>query len=382
MRTPLYLIMIIGLCASAVLALVWTGPQSQATLQPPPPQRVITTEVRVMALKPATLITGQLQPRRKAQLNFEVPGRLVDRRVEPGQQVESGEVLLSLEDSDYRDAVVELAAQLDEERHAAVRDRRLLELIRQEVELQAQEVRRLERLGRESLASRSNYDSAVQQLLRLQAEAARLEHSVATAESRLKVREAALHRAARDLQRTRLTAPFSATIDSVAAEVGDYLTPGKPVVTLAQLDELDLALEVTGEVARPLRLGQEVRIHLDGEARAGTIVALATDPDPATHTHALRIRVTADGLYPGQLARAELPGEPLPAATVVPVAAILREEGQAYLFTLAGDRLKRIPVGVVMRQSEWEVIDGVAPGTVIVARDVAALADGQRVTAR
>lgn len=382
MRTPLYLFMIIGFSASAVLALVWTGPQSQATLQPPPPQRVVTTEVRLMELKPATLITGQLQPRRKAQLNFEVAGRLVDRRVEPGQKVQSGEVLLSLEDSDYRDAVVELAAQLDEERHAVARDRNLLELIRQEVELQAEEVRRLERLGRESLASRSNYDSAAQQLLRLQAEAARLEHSVATAESRLMAREAALRRAERDLQRTRLTAPFSATIDSVAAEVGDYLTPGKPVVTLAQLDELDLALEVTGEVARPLRLGQEVPIYLDGEARVGTIVALSTDPDPDTYTHTLRIRVTADGLYPGQLARAELPGVPLPAAIVVPVTAILREEGQAYLFTLAGDRLKRIPVKVVMRQGEWEVIEGVAPGTVIVARDVAALADGQQVTAR
>lgn len=380
LRRWLYFIVIAGVTALAMLMLVWTGPETQATLQPPPLQRVLVDTVREIDFQPVTRLTGQVQPARKTRLHFEVSGQVTDRLVEPGQPVEAGAPLLTIAAGDYEDTVEEYQALLELERGAIARDRRLLEITGQERELQAREVERLERLGRDALAAKSQLDAAMQQLLRLDAESARLQHNVNTAAARLRQYEAAYQRARRDLQRTRLVAPYAATVDAVNIEVGDYVTPGQAAITLVQVDQLDLFLAVTGQLASQLRLGQEIRIETRQGARTGRIIALQADPDPQTHTHGLRIRLDANDLLPGQLAEAELPGAFMRAALIVPATAVLYEDGGTYLFLIVDEHLVRTPVAVQQRYREWLVIDGIAAGTPIVARDVAALADGQPVS--
>jgi RND family efflux transporter MFP subunit len=379
-RRWLYFVLILGVTALAMAVLIWTGPETRATLQPPPLQRVITEPVREIDFQPVTTLTGQVQPVRKARLHFEVSGQVLERLVEPGQRVEAGELLLKIAAGDYQDAVQENRAILELEREAISRDRRLLELVQEERELQAREVERMERLGRDALAARSQYDASMQQLLRLEAEAARLQHSVNTAAARLRQREAAYQRAQRDLERAQLVAPFAATVDTVNVEIGDYVTSGQSALTLVQVDQLDLLLAVTGRVAAHLRLGQEISVYTPVGVQTGRIVALQVDPDPHTHAHALRIRLDAQGLLSGQLAEAELPGPYLTAALIVPATAVLYEDGQTYLFRITDEHLVRTPITVQQRYQEWLVIDGIQAGTLIVARDVAALADGQPVS--
>ncbi len=171
------LLVIVVLTVLLAIMLVRTGPESRATLQPLPPQRVVTTEVRSVDFQPITRITGQLQPVRQTHRHFEVSGQLIERRVEPGQKVAAGELLLQLDSGDYADAVAAAEAALAQEREARARDRRLLDLIEEQVRLQEAEVSRMEQLGQRSLASKSNYDTAMQSLLQLQAEAERLRHS-------------------------------------------------------------------------------------------------------------------------------------------------------------------------------------------------------------
>ncbi len=250
----------------------------------------------------------------------------------------------------------------------------------QQVQLQRDEAERIAQLGRESLASKSNYDSVRQTLLQLQSEAARLRYRVDTATDRIKQLEAAYSRAQRDLSRARLQAPFAATVDTVAVDVGDYVSPGEMAVRLVQLDQLDLALDVPATVVDSLELGQTITVLADDSEREGRIVALAADPDPVTHTFAVRIRLPAGDWRAGQLAEAELSGRRYTDAHVVPATAILHSEGDTYVFTVKDETLQRVTVEVQQRYQDWQVVEGVAPGTRIVARDVAALADGQEVT--
>lgn len=380
LRSGLYLLIIVGLTALLTAVLVWTGPESRATLQPQPPQHVVTDEVREIDFQPVTRLTGQLQPVRRARIRFEVSGQLRKRHVEPGHKVAAGDVLLEIEIGDYQDAVVEAESALQQERDALARDRRLLELMQQQVELQRQEVERIKRLGRDSLASKSNYDTTLQAQLQLEADVARLRHNIDSAAARLNRLQAAYRRARRNLERTRLLAPFAATVDEVAADVGDYVTPGEIAVKLVQLDELDLALDVPAALMASLDLGQSITVTVKEQEREGRIVALAADPDPITYTYAVRIRLPAKGLIAGQLAEAHMPGRRYEDARVVPATAILYDEGKTYVFTIRDDRLVRVPVKVLQRYKEWRVIEGVPAGTVVVARDVAALADGQQIT--
>ncbi len=359
--------------------LLLTRPQLQADLRDPVPPLVEVVVVERRDVQHVRSIAGKLQPVRSVSLGFEVTGRVKKRAVEPGQPVRAGQVLLEIDDGDYVDAVAEQRALLEQETRAIERDGVLLQLEEEETALLQREMERLAQLERESLASRSRYDETGQRLLRQQAETARLRHNATMATARLQQRKATLARAERNLERTRLTAPFDAIVNRVALETGDYATPGRQAVDLVQVRELDAYLEIPGELAENLAPAQQVRITAKGQHRRGEIVALAPAPHPDTNTHALRIRVDGAGLYPGQIVQAELPGRRYPQALVVPTQAAMQEDGAGYVFVVRNNRLHRQPVQIIARHDDLQVIAGVEAGAAVVARNVAAYSDGQEV---
>ncbi len=372
-----HFLLLLAITLLLFLTLILTRPEKAGALRAPVIPTVVVTQVSRSDVRATLKVSGRLQPRLVATLSAEVAGRVVERAAEPGQQVEAGALLLRLEEGDYRDAVTRAESQLAQERAAVVRDRRLLALARNNRELQAKEVARL---ATESISSQSRRDEARQRLLQLEGEEARLDYAVSTAASRVSLRQAELDRAERDLARTRITAPFAGTLNTLLADVGDRIAVNRELASLVALDELDLYAELPGDSQTALTLGQSLAISVNGEPREGRLVSLQREPDRNTHTRALRIRVAAEGLRPGALAETRLPLRPLNSALLVPVAALLREDGKAYLFVESGGKLSRREVQTGIRDGDAIVVlAGVEAGEQVVARDVAALSDGQGV---
>jgi len=371
-------LVVIALVTLSVLLLILTRPDRTPELMEAAVSNVLVTRVATHRLLPQETVNGRLEPKRKTALHFELSGQLSERQVEPGQRVEAGAVLLVMEADDYRDALASAAAQLEVEAGNIRRDRELLALARRNRALQKSEVARLEKLGKDSLISQSRLDEARIKQLQLESEVAQLRASTATAESRLGLLEAARNRAARDLARTRLQAPFTGAVNAVQVQVGDYVTPSQPVVELIDTTELDLYVEVRGELAQALVPGQQLSVSVGDLQLGGRIIGLQLDPDPETFTHALRVRVPGDGIRPGMLARVELPLHPLEDVIAVPLTALLRDEGRAYVFRLVDGVLSRIEVKAGPRVGDLQVIrSGLAVGDQVVVSGVAAYTDGQ-----
>lgn len=331
-------------------------------------------------LLPSETVSGRLEPARKAALHFELAGQVSERPVEPGQVVARGEPLLLLASGDYEDALAEAEAMLAQEKRNIQRDRELLTLSRNNYTLQKNDLDRLIKLGEDSLVSKSRLDETRIKLIQLEAEVARLKSSVATAESRIALKEAARNRAARNLERTQLAAPFAGTVNAVNAQIGDYVTPSKIVVDLIDTASLDLYAEVRGSVAQSLNQGQAISVEVNGEALQGTLIALQMDPSPDTFTHALRVRIDGDRARPGQVAQVRLPLQQRQRVTAVPSTALLFDEGQAYVFRLDGNTLQQVPVVTGERVDGLQVVlQGLDEHDRVVSRDVSALSHGQRV---
>ncbi|MCU7906346.1 MAG: efflux RND transporter periplasmic adaptor subunit [Candidatus Thiodiazotropha sp. (ex Epidulcina cf. delphinae)] len=357
-----------------IVLLVVTRPEANMAMKQPGITRVEVTQVVQRDLLPTVEFTGVLRPRQIASLRFEVSGELMIRQVEPGQSVDAGDLLLQLDDADYRDALREAESQLSETRAALERDQALLKLAGENRRLAEREYQRLEKLGKGSLASVSTRESSRQQLINLQSEEARLGFGRQSSRARLARQEAALSRARRNLDRTRLSAPFGGRVNRVMAEVGDYLQGNSLVLELIDTSALELEVAVSGDVAAALSLGQTLVVDVDGRQVQGELVALQFDPDPQTHTHPLRIRIPGEGLLPGRLGRVGLPLRPRIDALVVPASAVMREEGKHYLFLVREDRLVRQLVVPGIRQDDLQLIRrGVEPGDLVVARDVEVL---------
>ena len=371
------ILILIFITTLLVVGLFWTKPETHAELQSLSPSIVEVEIIKEIEIQPIVKVTGKLEPARKASLHFQVSGQINERFVEAGQKVNKNIKMLSINADDFVDTVEESKALLEIRRSTIERDIRLLELIKKERALQEDEVKRLEQLGQNSLSSKSNYDQALQALYRQQAEEARLNHSLGLARSELKVEQAKLNIAKRNLARTKLISPFSGTVNAVYAEVGDYVSPGQAAVEIIQLNELDLNLEINGRAASKLKLGQEITITTNNGNKLGRVLALALDPSPETNTHTMRIRLASDGLLSGQLAVANIPGDFYEKANVIPISSILYEGGSAYIFEIIGNNVFKKKIRLVDRYNDLQIIEGIAPGTSIVARDVSNLMDGQ-----
>jgi RND family efflux transporter MFP subunit len=377
-RLQIYLLLGL-LVAGAVLLL--TAPDPEPQLQEAAVPRVFVARVDLHDLVPAVTVSGRLEPARKAALHFELSGQIEQRAVEPGQAVAAGDLLLALAAGDYADALAEAEAQLTQESRNISRDRELLKLARKNYALQKNDLARLEQLGAESLVSKSHLDEVRIQLIRLESEVAQLKASTGSADARIALKEAARNRAARNLERTRLVAPFAGTVNTVNAQSGDYVTPSQTVVELVDASALDLYVEVRGDVVQSLAQGQAVAVAVNGREMQGEVIALQLDPDPVTFTHALRVRLAGNHARPGQVAQVRLPLQAQTGVTAIPATAVLFEEGETFVFRVNHDTLEQVAVELGSRVDQWQVVlQGISPDDIVVTRDVAALSNGQKVT--
>jgi len=378
-KSPAQIYVLLAL-AGLVLLLLLTAPDSDPELQQVALPAVRVAPVGLHDLVPAETVSGRLEPARRAEMHFELSGQVHSRPVEPGQAVQQDELLLSLASGDYEDALDEAEARLLQESRDIQRDRELLTLSRRNYALQKNDVDRLQKLGADSLVSQSRLDEARIKLLQLEADVAQLRSRVDSAETRLALKQAERNRAARNLARTQLPAPFAGSVNAVHVQVGDYVMPNQMVVELIDASSLDLYVEVRGNVAQSLQQGQSVDVLIDAVTLPGKVVALQIDPDPVTFTHALRVRIAGSGARPGQVAQVHLPMRGLSRVTAVPNTAVLFDEGRTFVFRLEGDRLALVEVSLGERVGELQVVrQGIEASDHIVTNDVSALSHGQQV---
>ena len=358
--------------------LIWTKPQPQAKLEQLTPVKVALVAVESRTVQPFEDITGRLQPIKTAQVRFEVAGKVSSRNVEPGERVVKNDALMSLDDEDYADQLQQVAAELIIEEKGVGRDKELLKLASNNLALQKQEEQRLERLVGQNLIAQSQLDSTRQRVFDLQAEVARLEYSVATNNARVRMKRAQRDIAKRNLKRTTLLAPFDGIVNNVFVDEGDYVNVNDAALALVDTSELDVLLDVRGEIVAGLTLNQEVDVRIDNKNENGRIIALQPDPDVNTNTHQIRVRIPNNNTQSGILAVVTMPLMSRAEAMLIPVSSILNVFGKAYVFTAVDNTLNQVPVELGRRISnEFVVLHGLIPGQKIVARDVNALVDQQ-----
>ena len=374
---------LLAVLVSISAALIATAPEPEAKLNELPEMSVEAYTVQQRDITPEATYTGRLLPKRSAEMRFDLTGQLRVRSVEPGMRVSKGDELLMLDDRDFVDQNRTAQAELELERRYIERDRvRLKQVIRQR-DLQREEMERLRKLNQNVLVSQSALNAAEQALAGIEAEKASLEAMVQSADQRIELKQVVADRAQRDLSRTRLVAPFDGQVNTVDVEVGDRITGDQPVMTLIDPSALDFYVEVDGQTAAALELGQVLNVMVNQKQVSGKLVALRADPDPRTYTFALRVRISGDTAVSGQLAQVRLPLSTLRQALVVPVAAVRVEISGQSVFRINEDRLEQVEVRMGPRVGDMQVIEGpVSVGELIVARDVAAVDIRRRVVIR
>ena len=193
------------------------------------------------------------------------------------------------------------------------------------------------------------------------------------AEEALKVAQSALARARVMKSYEILRAPFDGTVTARFADPGALLpaatgstSSAQPLVEIAQLDKLRIALQLGQDDAARVRVGDQVTLQVEPDAPplVARISRLSQSLDPRTRTMLCEIDVTnpPQGLYPGAFVQTSitLRGSPRP---LVPTDALITQGGQLFVATVQDAHVKfqRVKLGSD-DGSTVEVLDGLHGG--------------------
>jgi membrane fusion protein (multidrug efflux system) len=326
-----------------------------ATEAPPPPVHAAIIEPE--AVTPISVATAEILANRQSHMRSETAGRVVDVLVEAGDRVEEGQVLLRLD--------VGRPASATQAANAAVAqsEARLTQAER--------ELGRTKKLVKTGGLPEQRLDDA-QDAVRL-ASAAR---DAARAEARL---------ARRGLTDAVVRAPFAATVVERTVELGEYLAPGSPLLTLADTSLLKARVLLDPREAIDVTVDSEATVSVHarpGEVFSGKVVRVGEVIDPRTRRLPVEVELDDHGgrLRPGLVARfSVVTGEP-EMVMRVPLDGVFERFGSQHVYVIEdGIAWRRAIVLGLVRAGFAEVAGGIEPGETVVVKGVTRVVDGSKV---
>lgn len=174
------------------------------------------------------------------------------------------------------------------------------------------------------------------------------------------------------LSRTRISAPYDATVVARAAQVGSLAQPGTPLLTLVQTNAREVDSDIDPRYAADLPNAQDLRLESQGRSWPLGLARLAGVIDAAARTQKGRFS------FAGPPAAIGTSGEVVwkVATGLLPVPLIVQREGQLGVFVADGTtaRFVALPDAQEGRPASADL----PPATLLVIRGQSRLQDGDK----
>ena len=327
--------------------------------------------------------TGYVVAQRKASVASKATGRLEWLGVMEGSPVKQGQVIARLEGRD-------VAAQRDQAAANVKVATANIEQARAELRNAQIELDRARDLASKNFISRSALDTALARFDKAKAALSSQQAALAVAQANLRVAEVAV-------DQTLIRAPFDGVVLTKNANVGDNITPFSnaidtkgAVVTIADMDTLEVEADVSESQLGRIRVGMPVEIQLDaipGERFPGVVNRMVPTVDRAKATVLVKIRFTERDprVLPDMSAKVtflekETTAQERKPVTVVPKAAVFDRNGAAFVNAVGDGVARTVEVRTGREIGDAIEVTGVEPGMrVVVNRNDGRALDGKRV---
>ena len=169
-----------------------------------------------------------------------------------------------------------------------------------------------------------------------------------------------------------LLAPRDGTVIADDFILGEYVEPGRSLLEIADERQVWVRAQIRPEQASFLKAGQQVRVLLpDGEPISGRIQQIYHKLDEQTRTLPVRILVAnaGDRLHPGEYVEVAIPIAAGREVLAVPASAITMLEGESVVFLAEDGGYRPVPVAVEDVSDDWVAVrDGLVAGQKVVGR--------------
>ncbi|MEI8254396.1 MAG: efflux RND transporter periplasmic adaptor subunit [Deltaproteobacteria bacterium] len=375
-------------CKREVAAPVVTGAGDAAPVR-------VTAAVAVSREVPLTLaLTGTLVPNQQSAVTPLVGGRVEAVMVERGAVVHAGDELMRLRDVDYRSNAATASASLEQaQARLGLSGGRFdpdhtpeVSAARANRDLADDALRRVQQLAQSGAVSDQDLQRATQQAAAAREQYTAAVNGVRAAFYGYQSARVAVDTTRRNVNDSTVRAPFDGEIAERSANVGEYVTAQRAVVTLVATNPLRIELQIPQERIPYVRPQQQVDLRIDAFPNRvfhGTLRYISASVRADTRSLIAEAIVPNDDhlLRPGLFVSARLHLDRTETMASVPPSAVLTEAGTSRAFVIVNGRVEERVV-TVSERSETEVLisSGLAASERVATSALDHLGDGSRVT--
>lgn len=318
------------------------------------PEDVLT--IQANALSSGPVVTGSIQPERKADLRAEVSAVVLQVLKENGDLVRRGDVLARLDPTSIRDNLQSAEANV---RNAT-----------QALDQAERNLQRLKTLRDSGMTSLQALDDA-----EVRRNAAQSELSASHARAVL---------ARQQLDRTVVRAPFDGVVSDRKVSAGDTASVGKELLKVIDPSSMRFAGRVSADKISVVRVGQAVSFRINGYAGQefrGKVTRV--DPSANDVTRQVEVLVSFDEVRQARVAGLFAEGlieASSTKAVTLPESVLLRSGDKASVWRVKSNTLSRVDLALGARDprsGHFEVRSGLTDGDVILRNPSSSYKEGQ-----
>ena len=317
--------------------------------------RVATAEKK--KIQPYLETTGTLKADEEVTVSSEVDGIVRQIKVDEGSPVNTGTILVEINDIDY---------MLDWKRSEAALKQAEANLANAKAEY-----KRKDALYKEELITKQQFDD--------------ITTKIALAEAELDRAKATLAISKEKLARTKVYSPLTGAVKEKRISVGDYVRNGTPLLQLIKINPLKLNFTISEKDAASIKIGQEVTFNVDSYADKqfkGRVNLLFPNVEEKTRTLQAEALVPNANhlLKPGYFARTLIYTSAPRAVVLAPITALLYDNAVIRIFVVDGDKARERVVKIGGKYGEFiEVVEGLKEKEEIVIIGQNNLSEGVKV---
>lgn len=307
--------------------------------------RVSTQEVQQINRIQSLSYTGSIEPDNTSRIGFAVAGVINQVVAKEGQFVRQGQLLASIDATEYENALIIAKAGLEQ------------------AEDMYQRLNDLYQKG--SLPAKDFID---------------IKTKVAQAQANKNINT-------KHIADSKLYAPISGIITEKLVEKGSMAAPGVPAFSIIKTDKVYAKITVPEAEIGNFKQGMVASIHIPtlGESLKGTVAIINPQADAISKTYIVKIQLnnTQNRILPGMNTTVDIqPNRVVPALTI-PANAVVRDADDiTYVYVMNGDKKvqrKRVTVGSLIGTKEVIVKEGLNLNERIVVEGQSKLHDGSEV---
>jgi len=357
---------IAAMLSIVILILLAGCGNNENNITPESAVNVTVSEVLTKTIEETATYTGELKAAVSTSVSAKVSGNAETIYCEIGDFVNSGDILVKLDDTDYQTQYQQAnSAYLSAvSQSKSVVSSAQIEYNNAKINCDNQKI-----LYDHGAISKQAYDSAVTRL-----ENAKINLDAAIEQSGLNSAKAALEAAENSLGYTTVYAPVSGYISSKNASVGQMVSPGVEIFSIKNTDTVNAQINVTESVISKVVIGTKAVVSVDSLHENFECTVTGTSPTKNPQTGLYQINISIDNpdgvLKDGMFADVTLTLSDAADALVVPTDSIFEDESEKkYVYIVKGDTAVKTEVTVGIVTEEYtEIVKGVGnEDTVIVS---------------